>query len=114
MPMKCLSGDVMAAIAAKQSLIGVAAVTKRKADIIRPDQRIAAQVETLAFLFDCSVSTIERAVANGLIKPSERLGVKLFSIDEMKSLVFANEIESLAEVDPSVEAVNATKKVTRS
>ncbi len=86
-------------------------MTKRKADIIRPDQRLAAQIETLAFLFDCSVSTLERAVAAGMIRASDKFGVKLFLVEDVKNALFCDDSESFEVSDPSVAAVHAKKKI---
>ena len=71
-------------------------MTRRRAEIERPDKRIAARVETLAFLFDVSVQTIVNAVKAGKIKASsEVFGVKLYHVKSVERAVFG-----FAEADP--------------
>jgi hypothetical protein len=64
-------------------------MTKPRAAIERPDTRIAARVETLAFLFDVSVQTVVNAVNAGKLKAScEVFGVKLYHVKTVERAVF--------------------------
>jgi hypothetical protein len=85
-------------------------VTKRRAEIERPDTRIAARIETLAFLFDVSVQTIANAVEAGRLKPSKEVfGVKLYHVKSVERAVFGAATESDGagpEDDPYLKGIH--------
>lgn len=83
-------------------------MTIRKADIRRPDKRIAVTAETLSFLFDVSVSQIEKAVAEGTIQAREAFGVKRFHVESVERVFFGDvgKVSLPAEMtDPFLEAL---------
>ena len=102
-------------------------MTRRKSDITRPDKRIGARIETLAYLFDVSVQTVLNAVAKGAIKPSaEVFGVKLYHVPSVERAIFGEYAFHEAEMpeaaapddppaarDPYLEGINAAQKVHR-
>lgn len=64
-------------------------MTKPRAEIERPDARIGARLETLAYLFDVSVQTVLNAVAAHKIEPSrEVFGVPLYHVKTVEQAVF--------------------------
>lgn len=83
-------------------------MTTRKSDIERPDKRIAVTAQTLSFLFDVSVSQIEKAVADGTIKAHEAFGVKRFHVATIERAFFGkteSAVASSEEADPFLEAL---------
>lgn len=64
-------------------------MTKPRAEIIRPDRRIAAQVETLAYIFDVGISTIQRAIAEHGIVGSSKFGPTLYRVDDVENALFS-------------------------
>lgn len=101
-------------------------MTRRKSDIARPDKRIGARIETVAYLFDVSVQTVLNAVAKGSIKPSaEVFGVKLYHVASVERAIFGARVFNEAEMpeadeaippattDPYLEGINAAQTVHR-
>jgi hypothetical protein len=85
-------------------------MSRAKASIIKPDRRIAVQIDTLCHLFDVSPTTIDRAVAAGKLTPSRELGPVLYSVEDVEKLLFSGDIRTAtpaASEDSSVAAINA-------
>lgn len=81
-------------------------MTVSKGSIVRPDKRVGARLETLAYLFDVSVSTVERAIAAGRILPSrEVFGVPLYHVETVEKAVFAGD---LLGFEASIQAAAGT------
>lgn len=82
-------------------------MTIRKGDIKRPDKRIAVAAQTLAYLFDVSVSQIEKAEAEGRITAREAFGVKRYHVDSIERVFFGDEgkVSPAEETDPFLEAL---------
>jgi hypothetical protein len=94
-------------------------MTRAVEHIIRPDRRVAARLETLAYLFDVSPETIRRAVEAGKLKPSKALGPPLYRVDDVEKLLFGGDTpqpspSAFHEEDPSIvgarEAFGGAKK----
>ncbi|MGE3245060.1 MAG: hypothetical protein AB7F96_15510 [Beijerinckiaceae bacterium] len=88
-------------------------MTKRRDGISRPDRRVAAQIETLAFMFDMSVSQMARMLAQHGIAGSDRFGPTVYRVDTVENAIFG--LDSPATTTPhggdrSVGAVHAAKK----
>lgn len=93
-------------------------MTRKKSDINRPDKRIGATIETLAYLFDVSVPTVVRAVKAGNVRCSEGLfGVKLYHVATVEKAVFGTAASQPSDVgteaDPYLEALKDAPSKTR-
>ena len=55
-------------------------------DLLAPPQRLAYRVDELSQMFGVCRKTIERAVADGRLKSSKRLGVRLIDAESARAM----------------------------
>lgn len=86
----------------------------RKSDIVRPDRRVAAQLQTLAYIFDISPTQLRRMLHEHGIAGSDRFGPTLYRVDEVEKALFpvdrSQDGPAGFATDPSVGAVHEAAK----